>query len=186
MASGDLTDLATVQSWLDLSSPADGALLSALISAISAYVPSVLNRDVLSTQYVDVRVGNGKDRMLMRQQPITAVSLVEWPGMQISNQVDLMAQQSGVATDGRSILLINYRFPHGVPVRVTYTAGYTTVPLDIKQAVTELVGEEYARRQRIGEVSHSTGGQATVSFDQKAMGAHITDKLSNYIRVAPL
>lgn len=188
MASGDLTTVDAVTAWLGINADTgDTALLQTLVSAISAYVPQVLNRQILSAQYTDVRVGNGKDQMLMRQQPITAVSLVELPGgLQISNQVDLMSTITGVATDGRKIYLINNFFPYGVPVRITYTAGWVTPPLDVAQAATELVAEEYTRRQHIGENSHSVGGQTTVSFDQKAMGAYIADKLSNYMRVAPL
>lgn len=185
MAAGDLTTITNVGAWIGLVSPNDNLLLETLISAISAYVPRVLNQGVLTAEYVEIRQGNGKDRMLLKNWPVQSIALVEWQGMAISAQTDLMSGVSGITTDGKAVWLVNYRFPRA-PVRITYTAGYDTVPLDIQEAVTELVGEEYARKAHIGENSHSQGGQTTVSFDQKAMHAAITAMLSNYIRVAPL
>lgn len=186
-AAGDLTTVGAVGTWLGLTTPNDDALIQTLVTAISAYVPNVLKQGVVQQQYVEARKGNGKDRMSLRNWPVQSVALVELPGgVQISAQTDLMSGVSGVTTDGEAVYLINYCFPRGANVRITYTAGWATVPADIQEAVTELVAEEYTRRSHIGENSHSQGGQTTVSFDQKAMHAAIAAMLSHYIRVAPL
>ena len=186
MAAGDLTTVAAVSTWLNLASPADNALIQTLISAVSAFVPRVLCQGVLSAQYVEIRKGNGKSQMQLRQWPVQSIQLVEWQGIALSTQTDLLSGVSGIANDDRSVMLVNYCFPQGDLVRITYTAGWASVPLDIQEAVTELVGEEYTRRTHIGESSHSQGGQTTVSFDQKAMHAAITAMLYTHIRVAPL
>ena len=183
----DLTTVAFVKQWANITGVNDDALFQSLVTAISSYVPNVLNRQVLTAEYVDVRKGNGKDRMQLRQQPIQTISLIEWQGTQITTQVDLMSNAAGVATDGRVIFLRGGMvFPAGMPVRITYTAGWDIPPAEISMAVAEIVAEAYSRRSHIGQNSTSIGGQTTASYDTKAMHAAIADKLSNYIRVAPL
>ena len=56
---------------------------------------------------------------------------------------------------------------------VSYTAGYATVPAGVQQAVTELVGEAFRRRDRIGQTSKSLGGQETTSFLAAEMNATV-------------
>ena len=188
MAAGDLTDLATcyVACKIDTSTPANDTVLSKLITAISSYVPQAINCNILSAAYSEYYVGNGKDRMLMRQRPITAVASVAWLGNSITTQGDLILGTTGVATDGRAVILVNGCFPQGQDIRINYTAGYATVPADMSLAVAGLVAEEYARRMHVGEVSRSQGGQVTTSFDTKAMHAMIKSRLMNYIHGAPV
>ena len=189
MAAGDLTDLPTVKAVANIttSTSANDLVLSLLITAISAFVPNQINRQILAANYVENYRGNGKDRLLLRQRPVLAISAVVWQGQSaITTPGDAFAGTTGVTTDGRSAILVNYTIPRGADVRVSYAAGYSTVPADLSLAVAELVAEEYARRTRIGESSRSQGGQTTASFDQKAMGASIMVKLKNYIHGAPV
>lgn len=78
----------------------------------------------------------------------------------------------------------NYVFSSGdsgAAVLISY--GY--VPFDVEQACIELIGEAYRRKDRIGEVSKSLGGQETVSFSQKDMHDAIRLSLQPFLRVAP-
>jgi hypothetical protein len=50
---------------------------------------------------------------------------------------------------------------------------YDYVPFDVSFAVTELIGEWYKRKDRIGILSKTLGGQETVTFSQKDMGESI-------------
>jgi hypothetical protein len=70
-------------------------------------------------------------------------------------------------------------------VRVTYTAGYATVPADIAQACTELVCQRYRERSHIGEVAKATGGTETVHYSQQDMSDSIRTLLAQYRAVAP-
>ena len=190
MAAGDLTDLATVRAVAGLAVPNLGAdtdtVLSRLITAISAFVPNVLNRQILLANYVEMYRGNGKDRLLLRQRPVQSISAVAWQGMTSMTAGDVFAGTTGFATDGRSLILVNSTLPFKYDIRVSYAAGLTVVPADLSLAVAELVAEAYARRTHIGESSRSQGGQTTVSFDQKAMGAQIKMRLQNYAHGAPV
>ncbi len=87
--------------------------------------------------------------------------------------------------DDRLLKLIGDRFPLGLPVVVTYTAGYATAPPDLAQAAIELVGEAFRRRDRIGQSSKSLGGQEVVGFSLKDMNDTIRALLSPYQVLAP-
>ena len=49
MASGDLTNVSAVKRWLGISSDNDDALLTELISQVSAFVENTIQRTVLTT-----------------------------------------------------------------------------------------------------------------------------------------
>jgi len=187
MAAGDLTDLATakIAASITNASPETDQILAAYISAISAYVPQVIGRGILSTAYAETYEGNGKQAILLRQRPVLSISSIAWLGITLSDAGDPVGGGSGVWTDGLSACLSGYVFPRGEIIRIVYQAGYATTPLDVSLAVAELVAEAYARRAHVGESSRSQGGQITVSFDQRKMHAAIADKLQSYKIGAP-
>jgi hypothetical protein len=189
MAAGDLTDLATAKIAAGIPSSSNvvetDTALAALITAISSYVPSVIERSILADNYLELYEGNGKDKMLLRERPVLLVSSISWRGQTITNQIDPIAAGSGIFTDGRNACLSGMCFPRGEQIRIAYSAGYIDVPADLSYAVAELVAEAYARRTHVGETSRSQNGQTTISFDAKSMHAAITDKLSGYRRGAP-
>lgn len=189
MATGDLTDLATVKTWIGLASDAGASdtLLSALITAASDFVVQYLNRPVLTASYTEVREGNGHAFMLLRNGPITAVASVGFAnGLSVTAQGDPIAGTQGYLFDGRKLSLVGYEFPRGRHVVIAYTAGYTTVPPAIQQAVNELVGEAFKRRDRIGQLSKTLGGQETVSFSTLDMNKTIASMLAGHRSVAPV
>jgi hypothetical protein len=185
MAAGDLTDLATVKSWLGISGTATDDLIASLISAVSSFVGNYLDRQVLSADYVETYRGNGRSAMLLRNFPITAVASVAFAGRTITAMADPVALSSGILFDDRSLRLIGERFPLGLPVVVTYTAGYVSAPPDLAQAATELAGEAFRRRDRIGLTSKSLGGQEVVAFSQADMNATVKALLAPYQVLAP-
>lgn len=187
MAAGDLTDLATVHIAANIttSSPATDQVLSALIAAMSAYVPQVLNRNVLADNYLETYDGNGKTQLLLRQRPVIQVSSVAWLGQTVTAQASPAGSTNGIWTDGRCANLIGYCFPRGEIIRVIYSAGFIAVPADISLAVAELVAEAYARRTHVGESSRSANGVVTTGFDLKTMHNAIADKLRGYMHGAP-
>lgn len=66
------------------------------------------------------------------------------------------------------------------------TIVYNYAPMDISMAVMELVGETYRRRERIGQISKTLGGQQTAQYSQKDMNETIRAALQPYRRVVPL
>ena len=62
---------------------------------------------------------------------------------------------------------------------------YDYCPFEISFAVTELIGEWYKRKDRIGILSKTLGGQETVTFSQKDMSDSIKGILQPYANVVP-
>jgi hypothetical protein len=70
----------------------------------------------------------------------------------------------------------------GASILVSY--GY--VPSDLADACIELVAERYKYSERVGEKSHSLGGNETVSFDNARFTPLIAAMLQPYRRTIPL
>ena len=185
MAAGDLTDLDTVKSWLGLTTTGSDTLISSLITAVSAFIPAYLGRQILQADYVETYRGNGQCVLLLRNFPITAVASVAFAGQTLATVADPVALTSGLLFDDRTLTLIGYRFPIGLPVVVSYTAGYATTPPDVAQATVELVGEAFRRRDRIGVSSKTLGGQEVVAFSLKDMNDTARALLASYQVLAP-
>ena len=185
MAAGDLTDLATVKAWLGVATTTYDDQLSGLITAISSFVANYLGRQILGADYVETYRGNGRRSMLLRNFPITAVASVAFAGQTITAAADPVALTSGVLFDDRSLTLVGYRFPLGLPVVVSYSAGYAATPPDVGQAAVELVGEAFRRRDRIGLASKTLGGQETIAFSLKDMNDTVRALLAPYQVLAP-
>ena len=71
---------------------------------------------------------------------------------------------------------------NGAPVLISY--GFT--PTDLADACIELVSERYRYSQRIGEKTHSLGGNETVAFDNTRLTPLIASLLQPYRHVLPV
>lgn len=70
----------------------------------------------------------------------------------------------------------------GAPVLITY--GF--VPADLADACIELVAERFKYAQRIGEKTHSLGGNETVGFDTTRLTPLVLSLLQPYRHVLPV
>jgi hypothetical protein len=68
----------------------------------------------------------------------------------------------------------------------TVSVTYGFAPSDVVQATTELVGERFKTRNRIGEVSQNVGNGQTVSFQAKDMNEFVSSLLNQWKNVTPL
>lgn len=68
----------------------------------------------------------------------------------------------------------------------TASISYGYVPWDISQAITELVGETFRYKDRIGVKSKSLAGQETVSYFDTVMTPTVQSTLGLYRNVVPI
>jgi hypothetical protein len=66
------------------------------------------------------------------------------------------------------------------------TVTYSYCPHDLVQAVTQLIGEWWRRKDRIGQLSKTLGGQETVSFTNRDMTDTIRSVLQNHKDEVPV
>lgn len=92
---------------------------------------------------------------------------------------------AGFLWDSRRVLLRGFRFDRGIQnVQLSYSAGYSSVPLDLRQAAIEAFALSYRQRVRIGEKSNSMNGQVTVAFDMSDVPPRSMTVFSQYRRLA--
>lgn len=182
----DLITLNEVKPWLsiEVTNHNSDTLLSSLISAASGWVSNWINRDILSASYYAILDGSGSNRQMLGDYPITAVSSLKINGNTIPQAVGFY--DNGFRFDDKSIILKGYRFERGASnIEVSYTAGYATVPQDLKQVTIELVGYKFKEMTRIGLGSKGIAGETTV-FDMKDLKEHSKNLLNNYNKVIPV
>jgi hypothetical protein len=157
-----LTTLATVKSWLSITGTAADTLLSGLITRTSAAAESRMDRVIARARYNVVRNGNGKQAMMSPELPIVSVDSVTVDGVTIPARVGTSG--SGYAFDEQLIYLNGYCFTKGVQnVALALRAGFATTPLDLEQAVLDIVAFKYRGREWIGQGSKILNGE-TVTF----------------------
>ena len=180
----DLTTLAAVKAYAGVTVTTDDGMLSALITAYSAWVRSWLNRDILRATYSVRLSGRGGQSVQLPQYPIRSITSLSINGVAIAAQPSWGA--AGYYFDETRLFLEGYCFTKGNGnVAVIFDAGFDAVPADIAQAVNELVGLRYALRDKQGWSSKTLAGE-TVSLVTKDMPDSVRTALRQYQRVAPL
>jgi hypothetical protein len=186
MATGDLTTLANVKQYSAITIATDDALLTRMITALSTFVQTWLNRTIASAPYVDKINGIGSQRVQFANYPVTAVSSLTIDGQTIpAAPSPITTFWNGYVFDAQMIMVQGYCFTRGSQnITIAYTAGFATTPFDIEQAVLEIIDLRYKQRANQGYVSKALAGE-TVTFDRKDMSASTLTVLQNYRRVAP-
>jgi hypothetical protein len=190
VAFGDLTTLADVKAWLQTGQNAfpttDDALLSRLITAASQFIQAWLGRQIAQADWIEIRDGNGGQRLVFGNTPASAVLSLTIDGLTIPPAPDDGGIGAGYVFGPSELAVRGYVFTRRARnVVVSYTAGYRTIPSELAQACIELVCQRYRERSRIGEVSKTLGGGETVAFSQKDMSDDIKTVLAQYRAVAP-
>jgi uncharacterized phiE125 gp8 family phage protein len=174
----DLTTLANVKAWLGLSNNnTDDGLLDRLITSASNLIIELLDRGLKTQTYTnEVHHGSGTTGLCLRQYPVSAVASVS---------IDEIVYTTGFTFDDRIVYLSDKVFTSGkANIKVTYTAGYASVPFGIEQACVELVGVIYREKERIGHISKQLGGE-TVTFNVADLPSRIKTSLHQWMNVVP-
>jgi hypothetical protein len=186
-APDDLCTLADLKAWLPNQGNNDDVTLQSLITNASLQVLQFINRPHILASVLgnlsETYDGNDSDRLLPHQFPIIAVASVGIDGVAIQQAAS--PTTAGFLWDSRRVLLRGFRFCRGVQnVQISYTAGYSSVPLDLKQAAIEAFALAYRQRVRIGEKSNSMNGQITIAFDMSDVPPRSLAVFNQYRRLA--
>jgi hypothetical protein len=139
-----LTTLALVKGWLRIppSNTGDDLNLQALVNAVNTdFLSQISRQSILAKPYTEIRDGNGKDRMVLRQYPVQAVSLVQvgpyvllpynpfaasqtlYTGFLINSSA--FVSVGGYTSDEHCVSLQGYLFQRGRQnVKFGYVGGY--------------------------------------------------------------
>lgn len=178
----DLATLPRVKEWLSITTTANDALLSRLVSAASDYIETYLSRNITRTSYQSYRDGHGGRRLMFRNYPVVSLTVVKVGGVLVPPSVG--GSPGFVHTDTSVTLVGGYVFDLGASnVYLEYVAGYDPIPNEIEQACIDLVALRYRERDRIGLTSKSLAGES-VTFNTREFSDAVGSTLVQYKRVA--
>ena len=169
-----LCQLSDVKTFLGITTTSTDAVLTSLITNVSAMIESFCNRTFALTTYTETRNGTGKDRLYLANGPVTAISAVTVDGYTVVASSNPATY--GFVYDDSTV----YIRPGGYPDRftkgvqncaVTYAAGYAVIPPDVAQVCIEVVAYHFAKRDRMDKASETLGTSQTISFSQADMPA---------------
>lgn len=185
MADGDLTTLANVKQWLNLTTEAADELLTRLIAAASAFIqgPEGIGYQVASQEYALVLDGQGGDMLVLgAKPPISAVASLQVDGMSIPAAATATAK--GYHFSPSAVWLTGYAFTRGRGnVELACTRGWAATPAVLEQLCIDLVALAYKGRDHIGQESAGVKGE-TVTFS-KDLPEPLKQTLKTWKKVVP-
>lgn len=170
---------ADIRAYLGLTEQqAPDSVLLPLCAAADAFVLSYLNRTTLDvTTYNETYHGTGSNTLVPDQRPVVTVTSVAVGGVA---QAAAAGQGAGFVWDDLAVYLRDGLFTRGVlNVQVSYSAGFETIPEDIKRAAVDIVAEKYMRRNRVG-IASKTIGQESISYSRDDVTPFAVKALNQY------
>jgi hypothetical protein len=193
MAASDLTTVAAVEAWGGIPSGSGDAIVQSLITAVSAWISSYCARSFVGvTAYSEIRNGNGQQEMYLAEAPVQAITSLTIgstviPVQPAINQAGYFLIPSSDAVGCTQLALYGYEFCRGRRnIFISYTAGWSSIPLEITQACNELVVSAYRRGARGPDLRSQVIDAQTISFDLKAMPVTAAAMLNKYRKIVPL
>ena len=157
-------------------------LLAELINRYSTLFESYMGKNVLSREHTEYYDGNNSNMLITRQYPITTISGIwndsdwEWGSATEIDSTSYRASESAIGViNFKSTVFGNY----DQNIKIIYTAGFSSVPEDIKHACIKEVARSYKNRQEIG-VTSKTLTDGTVSFSAQGLLVETTLVLDMY------
>lgn len=171
MADQDLTTLAKVKEYLELDSSDTtyDTLLSHLITAASDFIQSYCNRWFNEKSYSKEEYdGTGDSRLNLKQYPVSSSSSFTLEKNQAVDNSDNWTTYDGkdywIHYDEGIVELYADIFTKAPrKYRVSYTAGYSSVPVDLEWACWKIVSAIFNKRKAEG-ISQESLGDYSVHF----------------------
>jgi hypothetical protein len=135
------------QMWQSIDASTETALAEELINQASALAETWTKRKLKSRSHTEIRDGNGRKELILKQWPVTALTSVHIDAARTfaaSTEVTANCYYDGEAGE------LYYEGGFGTArrsVQIVYTAGYTDVPNDLKEATIELVSWLWHRQR---------------------------------------
>lgn len=184
----NLVTLAEVKTYATISSTNQDAIINQLIPQISEYVKNYCKRtfvDYVNDCKVEVRSG-GYSFLYLKEAPILLVQSVEYSS-DFGTTYTTLVEGTDYAIDiemDRLQVIGQTEFPYLVNgYKITYTAGYETLPLDLKLAVLDII--VYYLKSDMAVKSNASAGKNTVAIEyitSARLPAHISRVLDFYIQ----
>jgi hypothetical protein len=161
-------------------------LIERLITAKTSAIANYIGHDfVLASDYTEYYNGDGGRRLYTDNYPINSVTLlnddIDWD---FDSSTDISSDDYRISNDKRYILLKDDIFTEAQQnVKITYNAGYTSIPDDLKQVCVEEVSRSYNEKLNIG-ISSRTDAKGGTTRVEKGWMKQSVEVMDRYRRWA--
>jgi len=161
--------------------------LENLINSVSAFFNLYTNRHLLSISHTEYYDGDGSNVQYLNNYPITAVTSLYIDANHSYGSNSLIDKSEYIVyEDIGKIVLLNGVFDKGAQsVKIVYTAGYTSVPHDLRQACLDQIKFQFLRwkNNREGILSVTLEGQSVSMVEVKDLLPSVRIVLDRYVRM---
>lgn len=142
----NLITLAEYKAYIGITSTNQDSVINTLIPQVSALVKNICRRtflDYVDETKVEVSKGSPTNRIILQETPVLQVSSVEFSidygltYLTLVEYVDYVIDQDADAVEIIATPYFGYIKTNAF--KVTYTAGYETIPSDLKLAIADLI-----------------------------------------------
>ena len=143
-------------------------LVEALIDRVSVMIETYLDKNVLSRDYEEYFDGKGTDKLFPSHYPITSVSGI-WDDSDWQWDSSTEIDSSDYRVVDQTHITYQSNFNSGNQnLKIEYTAGYSTVPLDIKQVcIAEVARNLRDKTDKNFNVIQKTMSDGSIIYETK-------------------
>lgn len=160
-----LITLAQAKTFLKVTASSEDSLLGDLINSMSYAAKSYCGVNFVQANYTEYYDGDGcLDHLILRNAPLISVASMYDDLQRLFTSASLISTDDYQLELGAGIVRLwnnRGRFSNGKGnIKITYSAGYASIPYDLQHAALLMVLHAYKRHyqdQRIGLVSETIG-----------------------------
>lgn len=184
----NLVTLAEVKIYANISSTNSDPIINQLIPQVSEYVKTYCNRsfvDYVDESKIDIFSG-GNSCIYLTESPTIALQSIEFTADYGLTYTTLVENTDYVLDLEKDVIRPIYTQEFQKQIngyKITYTAGYETLPVDLKLAILDIV--VYYLKSDMSVKSNAMAGKNTVAIEYittSKFPSHITRVLDFYIQ----
>lgn len=163
-----LTTLAFAKTYLKIPTAevSQDSIVEFWINAASDYLETATDRKFKSQSFTEIQHGRATNILILKHFPVTAITsfYTDSTGKYSGDQelVDLADYSIG---EDQNCLIYNRYFPRGYNnLKITYTAGYATIPSDLENACLWMV-TYYHKMRESGDIGRTSKGKGDESIN---------------------
>lgn len=173
-----LTTVANFKTFIGDSSSTNDTVYGNIIDSVSAFVENYCNRTFDSTTYTnEVYDGTGTIYLRLKNYPITTFTrLQERARWDNTDDWETISSQNYYYDTNEGVITKTSNFSMGKQnYRVTYVAGYSTIPADLQLAVWQMTRDIFNHRKSSGDVTSEKLKDYSITYGEVA--SMVTDEV---------
>ena len=153
--------------------------LELAISGVTGWLETQCQRKFVERVQIYTFISDGEDTVTLPQYPVNTIT--SWKD---ADGVEVFSDLSKLLLDSeRGIIHLTTTLSGMAKYIVTYTAGYSSIPDDLKYACMYLIARLHTQRYgKIWATTQRSTTEGTITFDVKTLPVEITSVIEKYRR----